>query len=122
MLKTLSQSIKSNWKRTLSGLLAVISLEDAAAAVGQVVGDAGNNVWQINEDALLIHPAGLSQLAAFPGSYTAAAVNGSRSWGCSLPPLLPQRERPPEQPAAPLSTQLLAISRSISLGLPARPG
>ena len=52
------------------------SLEDAAAAVGQVVGDAGNNVWQINEDALLIHPAGLSQLAAFPGSYTAAAVNG----------------------------------------------
>ena len=26
MLKTLSQSIKSNWKRTLSGLLAVITI------------------------------------------------------------------------------------------------
>ena len=37
-------------------ILPVCSLEDAAAAVGQVVGDAGNNVRQVDEDALFIHP------------------------------------------------------------------
>ena len=57
-------------------ILPVCSLEDAAAAVGQVVGDAGNNVRQIDEDMLLIHPAGFPQLAAFPGGHTAATVNG----------------------------------------------
>ena len=56
--------------------LPVSSLEDAAFAVGQVIGDAGNDVRQVDEDALFIHPADLPQLAAFPGSHIAAAVNG----------------------------------------------
>ena len=55
---------------------AVHGLEDAALAVGQVVGDTGHDVGQVDKDVLLIYPAGLSDLAAFPASHTAAVVNG----------------------------------------------
>ena len=66
MLKSLSQSIKTKWKRALSGLLAVVTVAGIAGATG----------WNSGSQPLTVYSteSGKTQITAIPASDGAAPI------------------------------------------------
>ncbi len=64
-----------------------------------LVGDAGQDVRQVDKDILLIHPAGLSKFAAFPAGHAAAVINGQTDFDALAAAVLQQGEGEGGRPA-----------------------